>query len=130
MLLINDRNFTIVANLNNDARTRNGPEDAQDYLWLTQDLWMKDDVWNWANNNVDAKNVVLKVCSRESCGAKETQVAEYKRCSACHRVCCFMFYYPSISSFRRRRSLTVAQPVRSKIGETISQVNTCVMHLP
>jgi hypothetical protein len=55
---------------------------------------MKDDVWNWANNNVDVKNVVLKVCSRESCGAKEKQVAEYKRCSACHRVCCFIFTIP------------------------------------
>ncbi|KIM42077.1 hypothetical protein M413DRAFT_143938 [Hebeloma cylindrosporum] len=74
------------ATLNSGARAANGPEDAQDYLWLTQDLWMKDDVWNWANNNVDAKNTVLKVCSRESCGAKEKEVAEYKRCSACHLV--------------------------------------------
>ena len=114
--------FFIVANLNSDARTPNGPEDAQDYLWLTQDLWMKDDVWNWANNSVDAKNVVLKICSRESCGAKEQQVAEYKRCSACHRVCFFTSYHTPASPFCRRRSPTAAQPARSKIGRSISQV--------
>ncbi|KAF8963242.1 hypothetical protein BDZ97DRAFT_1821224 [Flammula alnicola] len=72
--------------LNNDPRTMNGPEDAQDYLWLTQNLWMEDDVWNWANTNPAVKNVVLKVCSRAACGMREVRAAEYKRCSACHLV--------------------------------------------
>ena len=64
----------------------NGPEEAQDYLWLTQDLWMEDDVWTWANNNPDAKDKVLKTCSLGTCGRREVRVAEYKRCSACHLV--------------------------------------------
>jgi len=64
----------------------NGPEEAQDYLWLTQDLWMENDVWTWANNNPDAKIKVLKTCSTGTCGKIETRVAEYKRCSACHLV--------------------------------------------
>ncbi|KAF9007115.1 hypothetical protein BDQ17DRAFT_1351458 [Cyathus striatus] len=63
---------------NQDPRVLNGPEDAHDYLWLTQDLWMKPYVWNWANDNPD--------CSREGCEKVEIQVAEFKRCSACHKV--------------------------------------------
>ncbi|KAF8153851.1 hypothetical protein B0H34DRAFT_719357 [Crassisporium funariophilum] len=74
------------ASLNMEARSINGPEEAQDYLWLTQDLWMEDAVWNWADNNPDVKNAVLKFCSRERCGVRETRVAEYKRCAACHLV--------------------------------------------
>ncbi|KDR78106.1 hypothetical protein GALMADRAFT_245117 [Galerina marginata CBS 339.88] len=73
-------------NLNNEPRGINGPEDAQDYLWLTQDLWMATDVWNWANDNPDVKSAVLKVCSRSTCGVREVRVGEYKRCSACHLV--------------------------------------------
>lgn len=64
----------------------NGPEEAQDYLWLTQDLWMEEDVWAWANNNFDAKDKVLKTCSLGTCSKREVRVAEYKRCSACHLV--------------------------------------------
>ncbi|KAF8890791.1 hypothetical protein CPB84DRAFT_1784535 [Gymnopilus junonius] len=71
---------------NNNPRTSNGPEDAQDYLFLTHDLWMEPTVWNWANDNPDVKAAVLKVCSRPTCGVREVRVAEYKRCSACHLV--------------------------------------------
>ena len=55
----------------------NGPEEAQDYLWLTQDLWMENEVWAWANNNPDAKDKVLKICSLGTCGKREARVAEY-----------------------------------------------------
>ena len=53
----------------------NGPEDAQDYLWLTQDLWMENEVWAWANKNPDAKGKVLKTCSLGTCGKSEVRVA-------------------------------------------------------
>ncbi|KAF9007114.1 hypothetical protein BDQ17DRAFT_1302547 [Cyathus striatus] len=71
---------------NTDGRSFNGPEDAHDYLYLTQDLWMKSDVWNWANNNPDVKKFILKKCSRKECQNVEVLVAEFKRCSACHLV--------------------------------------------
>ncbi|RDB23903.1 hypothetical protein Hypma_009261 [Hypsizygus marmoreus] len=74
------------ANLNMDPRSLNGPEEAHDYLWLTQDLWMEPDVWKWANENPDARDAVLKVCSRDACPVRETKVAQFKRCSSCHLV--------------------------------------------
>ncbi|KAF4611704.1 hypothetical protein D9613_004045 [Agrocybe pediades] len=74
------------SSLNNNPRVPNGPEDAQDYLWLSQDLWMETSVWDWANNNPDVKCVVLKNCSRPTCDEKETYVTEFKRCAACHLV--------------------------------------------
>ncbi|KAI6127148.1 hypothetical protein F5141DRAFT_1186344 [Pisolithus sp. B1] len=58
-------------------RTSNGPEDAQDYLFLTQD---------WANASQEAKNNVIKACSNGACGAIETKVAQFKRCAACKKV--------------------------------------------
>ncbi|KAL4072080.1 hypothetical protein J3A83DRAFT_4390475 [Scleroderma citrinum] len=67
-------------------RTHNGAEDAQDYLFLTQDVWMKDDVWAWANGTPEAKNNVLKPCANGECGAIETKVAQFKRCGACKQV--------------------------------------------
>ncbi|KAI0959817.1 hypothetical protein AcW1_004533 [Taiwanofungus camphoratus] len=70
-------------NLNMMPRTFNGPEQAHDYLWLTQDLWMAPDVWAWADGDVDAKGCVLKTCSREGCGKREEKVAGFKRCGAC-----------------------------------------------
>ena len=75
-----------LASLNNGIRSFNGPEDAQDYLWLTQDLWMEKDIWNWANDNPDVKDAVLKVCSRPECNTREVRVAEYKQCAGCHLV--------------------------------------------
>jgi hypothetical protein len=65
----------------------NGPEDAQDYLWLTQDLWMEPDVWNWADQDAEIKASVRRLCCSDSCGKVETKVGEYKRCAACKTVC-------------------------------------------
>ena len=76
----------MIANLNMEARTMNGPEDAQDYLWLTQDLWMASDVWNWANENQDVMEAILRTCEATGCEKKEKKVAEFKRCAACHLV--------------------------------------------
>lgn len=69
--------------LNNSPRSLNGPEDAHDYLWLSQDLWMVPEVWNWANSDPGAKESVLKTCSREGCGKRETKATEFKLCSGC-----------------------------------------------
>ncbi|KAF5326334.1 hypothetical protein D9611_000725 [Ephemerocybe angulata] len=44
-----------------EQRGMNGPEDAIDYLWLTQDLWMENSVWNWVNGNQDAKQATVKI---------------------------------------------------------------------
>ncbi|KDR77979.1 hypothetical protein GALMADRAFT_1295800 [Galerina marginata CBS 339.88] len=65
-------------------RPDNGPEDAHDYLWLTQDLWMEPDVWQWVNQSQDVKNGILQFCDK--CYKRETTVAEFKRCSACRVV--------------------------------------------
>ncbi|KIJ62725.1 hypothetical protein HYDPIDRAFT_30314 [Hydnomerulius pinastri MD-312] len=72
--------------LNMSARTFNGPEDAQDYLFLTQDVWMEADVWEWANSVQDAKKLLFKSCANAECGAVETDVAQFKRCAACKEV--------------------------------------------
>ncbi|TFK17815.1 hypothetical protein FA15DRAFT_675760 [Coprinopsis marcescibilis] len=74
------------ANTNPHPRQMNGPEDAHDYLWYSQDMWMKADVWNWANKTQEAKDFILKTCSRAGCTVRETSVAQFKRCSACHLV--------------------------------------------
>lgn len=70
--------------LNNLPRSQNGPEEAHDYLWLTQNLWMAEDVWNWANSQ--PKTTMLRDCFRNGCNKKETNVAEFKRCASCHEV--------------------------------------------
>jgi len=69
--------------LNNKPRQKNGPEDAQDYLWLTQDLWMEPTVWSWANDNPDIKAALLRKCSRSECHEKEKRIKEFKHCGAC-----------------------------------------------
>lgn len=66
-------------------RSMNGAEDAQDYLWLSQDLWNAPDVWNWANSD-QAKNSILKKCSRSDCQTVETTILEFKHCSQCKDV--------------------------------------------
>ncbi|KAI0676908.1 hypothetical protein C8Q78DRAFT_1086899 [Trametes maxima] len=72
--------------LNFSPRTFNGPEAAHDYLWLTQDLWMAPDVWEWANSDAEVKSYVLKKCSRAACNTREVRVAEFKRCGGCKEV--------------------------------------------
>lgn len=74
------------AGLNNSARSMNGPEEAHDYLWLTQELWMEDDVWNWANGEQAIKKFVLKPCDSASCKKVEEAPATFQRCSNCHGV--------------------------------------------
>ncbi|KAF6749847.1 hypothetical protein DFP72DRAFT_911891 [Ephemerocybe angulata] len=66
--------------------TVNGTGNAHDYLWLTQDLWMEEVVWNWANNNPDAKQIILKSCSRPGCRVREADAAQFKRCAGCRLV--------------------------------------------
>ncbi|KAK0479903.1 hypothetical protein EDD18DRAFT_1111601 [Armillaria luteobubalina] len=72
--------------MNMSSRGWNGPEVAHDYLWLVQDLWMNDDVWNWADNHPEAKEATFKICAKPSCTLKETRAAEFQRCSSCHLV--------------------------------------------
>ena len=105
-----------------DPRSSNGPEEARDYLWLTQDLWMEDTVWSWANNNPDAKNTVLKTCSWRACHVREVRVAEFKRCAACHLVGSI---FPPPLVFKLAfifRFLIVSRLVKRKIGLNINQV--------
>ncbi|TDL16491.1 hypothetical protein BD410DRAFT_795342 [Rickenella mellea] len=72
--------------MNMDMRSPNGPEVAQDYLWLTQVLWMEPDVWAWANDDPTAKRSVLRNCCLPSCSKWESRVMEWKRCAACKEV--------------------------------------------
>ena len=66
-----------------NPRQLNGAEDAQDYLWLTQDLWTQPDVWDWADSDPDTKKNIQRICCREGCEQVESKVGEFKRCSAC-----------------------------------------------
>ena len=79
------------------ARSFNSPEDAHDYLWLSQDLWMEDDVWYWISENPDARKSVLLECGREGCDNEETTPTEFQRCSGCVQVSGFMRFPPSLT---------------------------------
>ncbi|KAH8827602.1 hypothetical protein DL96DRAFT_1708936 [Flagelloscypha sp. PMI_526] len=70
---------------NMEPRTLNSHADAQDYLWLAQDLWTEPSVWEWINNDEVVKSFVLKPCSRGECPKKETRIREFQRCSGCHQ---------------------------------------------
>lgn len=65
---------------------RNGSEEAHDYLWMAQDLWMEPDVWSWVNEDAGAAEHVLRFCSRPDCQAQEAEATQFKRCAACHQV--------------------------------------------
>ncbi|KAJ6589753.1 hypothetical protein B0H19DRAFT_1104631 [Mycena capillaripes] len=65
-------------------RITNGSEDAQSYLWRSQELWMLPDVWEWANNNLNVKTSVRRICN--GCEDAESAVAAFKRCAGCHLV--------------------------------------------
>ncbi|KAK7028501.1 hypothetical protein R3P38DRAFT_928192 [Favolaschia claudopus] len=67
------------------VRTSNGPEDARDHLWLAQDLWMQDDVWNWVANDPVVKVSVLRECTEPTCRKKEESVGEWQKCSGCKK---------------------------------------------
>ncbi|KAJ7087158.1 hypothetical protein C8R44DRAFT_687388 [Mycena epipterygia] len=68
------------------GRMYNGLEEAHDYLWIAQDLWMESDVWDWVNEDPAVADHVLKCCSRLGCPAQETRATEFKRCAACRLV--------------------------------------------
>ncbi|KAJ7201991.1 hypothetical protein B0H12DRAFT_1162915 [Mycena haematopus] len=63
----------------------NGPDEAHDYLWVAQDLWMTPDVWDWVNED-PAAAVILKSCNRPECPVQETEATQFKRCAACRLV--------------------------------------------
>ncbi|KAJ7763481.1 hypothetical protein B0H16DRAFT_1527951 [Mycena metata] len=67
------------------VRSFNGSEDARDHLWLAQDLWMEDDVWNWVNNDPVVKAHVLRQCSDPTCRKKEGHVAQWQKCAGCKK---------------------------------------------
>lgn len=69
--------------LNMNPRQMNGPEDAHDYLWLTQDLWMEPDVWSWADGNEDIKTSIHRCCGRDGCSKTESKPGEFRRCASC-----------------------------------------------
>jgi hypothetical protein len=90
LFLVSDPSFLSSASLNNRPRQCNGPEDAQDYLWWTQDLWMRSDVWEWANKDKEVKDALLKTCQGSKCVRKEVNLNEFKKCAACKKVQQFM----------------------------------------
>nr|GAT45920.1 predicted protein [Mycena chlorophos] len=89
------------SSLNNSPRQPNGPEEAQDYRWLTQELWTTPDVLRWIQDCMKhgtrasgaegaseptLRDAVLKKCGDSSCGNQETKALEYKRCAGCHLI--------------------------------------------
>ncbi|KAI0632430.1 hypothetical protein C8Q77DRAFT_1125683 [Trametes polyzona] len=64
-------------------RPPNGTDEAHDYRWLTQDLWMEPEVWAWVDANDDIKHLVTKTCSREGCGRREARPLDFKYCNGC-----------------------------------------------
>ncbi|KAJ7772227.1 hypothetical protein B0H16DRAFT_1714436 [Mycena metata] len=62
-------------------RIMNGAEDAQSYLWRSQELWMKPDAWDWANSNDIVRVCVRRICS--GCEEAESAVAAFKRVILC-----------------------------------------------
>ncbi|KAE9392954.1 hypothetical protein BT96DRAFT_887634 [Gymnopus androsaceus JB14] len=65
------------------VRLHNGVEDARDHLWLAQDLWSKDDVWNWVKSDAVVTAAVLRPCSDPTCRRLEEQAAQWQKCSGC-----------------------------------------------
>ncbi|KAF9052450.1 hypothetical protein BDZ89DRAFT_428557 [Hymenopellis radicata] len=68
-----------------DHKSVNGPQEAREYLYWAQDLWMKSSVWEWVNSRPDIKKYVLKNCCRPGCDAVETNAAQYQRCASCKK---------------------------------------------
>ncbi|KAJ7646024.1 hypothetical protein DFH06DRAFT_1424747 [Mycena polygramma] len=62
------------------------PNEANDYLWIAQDLWMAPDVWNWVNEDSIVRGLILKSCGRPECAAQETEPTQFQRCSGCQLV--------------------------------------------
>ncbi|KAJ6575749.1 hypothetical protein DFH09DRAFT_915347 [Mycena vulgaris] len=72
--------------MNMHARGINSPEEAQDYRWLTQDLWTETRAWNWITSDIVLNRELLKICSHPDCAAQETKPTQFKQCAACHQV--------------------------------------------
>ncbi|KAJ6551076.1 hypothetical protein B0H10DRAFT_1727820, partial [Mycena sp. CBHHK59/15] len=66
----------------------NGAEDTRDHLWLVQDLWMQDNVWNWVNKDQVVKDRVLRECGNPMCKQKEERVEQWQKCVGCKKVHC------------------------------------------
>ncbi|KAJ7929757.1 hypothetical protein B0H13DRAFT_2538817 [Mycena leptocephala] len=67
------------------VRGSDGPEDARDHLWLAQDLWMRDDVWNWVDSDPVVKSRVFRDCSEPTCKKKEERIGQWQKCSGCKK---------------------------------------------
>ncbi|KAJ7119179.1 hypothetical protein C8R44DRAFT_923196 [Mycena epipterygia] len=67
------------------VRACNGIEDARDHLWLAQDLWMRDDAWNWVNSDPVVKAHVLRECGDPACKRKEERVGQWQKCADCKK---------------------------------------------
>lgn len=65
------------------VRTSNGVGDARDHLWLAQDLWTQDAVWNWVDSDPVVKAHVLRLCSNPTCKKREPAVGQWQKCSGC-----------------------------------------------
>ncbi|KAJ6613951.1 hypothetical protein B0H10DRAFT_1951098 [Mycena sp. CBHHK59/15] len=69
------------------TREHNGAEDTRDHLWLVQDLWMQDNVWNWVDKDQVMKDRVLRECGNPTCKQKEERVGQWQKCAGCKKYC-------------------------------------------
>ncbi|KAJ6545081.1 hypothetical protein DFH09DRAFT_659271 [Mycena vulgaris] len=67
------------------TRGKNGAEDARDHLWLAQDLWMQDAVWNWVDKDPVVREHVLRECSDPTCKKKEERIGQWQKCAGCKK---------------------------------------------
>ncbi|KAJ6510892.1 hypothetical protein C8R45DRAFT_1089026 [Mycena sanguinolenta] len=67
------------------VRSLNGAEDARDHLWLTQDLWTQDAIWNWLDQDPFVKERVLRKCGNSECAKKEERVGQWQKCAGCEQ---------------------------------------------
>ena len=112
-------NLLLTESLNNLPRSPNGPEEAHDYLWLTQNLWMASDVWEWANNDAGAKVHILKTCAREGCNTREVRAAEFKRCGGCKEVVYCGAACQKEDWQAHKKSMYLAHDLPAAIGDAI-----------
>ncbi|KAJ7471942.1 hypothetical protein FB451DRAFT_311491 [Mycena latifolia] len=64
-------------------RLVNGTEETRDHLWLAQELWMQEDVWNWASNDAFVRERVHRGCDDPTCRKKEDRIGQWQKCSGC-----------------------------------------------
>ena len=114
---------------NHTPRSMNGPEMAQDYLYLSQELWTEPAAFAFASADPDVRAGTLKEC--HECKKKEAANGEHKRCAACklvrglrfgscsHPILTVSLCRPSIAlpSVRKRTGLNIRR-VYSDLGST------------